>query len=383
MILHLHHRYRTLGGEEAAIVALRGLTEDALGEETALLKRDSAAVGGRRAAAGLLRGGLDPDEVAREVRRTGARIVHAHNVHPTFGARALRAARDAGARVVLQLHNYRLVCAVGTCVRDGHDCHECHASDTRPGLRHDCRGSRAESLVYAAGLAVQRRRLIAGADAVAVPSRAALGRLGTLGAGLPEARTHVLPHPVAAGPRVVPDPAGPAVVAGRLAPEKGTGTAIEAARICGLPLVVANAGPLEEELRAAAADLPHVTFAGRLDRAGLDALRARASLELVPSLAHETFGLAAAEAALRGLPVVGSDVGALRELLPDEARVPPGDAVALADAWVRLAGDAAAGERVRLRAAALTDPDAVAERLRALYDAVAADRGPRAPGSGA
>lgn len=150
MILHLHHRYRTLGGEEPAIAALRRLTEDVLGEETALLERDSTAISGARAAAGLLRGGLDPDEVVREVRRTGARIVHAHNVHPTFGARALRAARAGGARVVLQLHNYRLVCAVGTCVRDGEDCSLCHAGDTRPGLRHRCRGGRAEGAVYAA-----------------------------------------------------------------------------------------------------------------------------------------------------------------------------------------------------------------------------------------
>ena len=63
----------------------------------------------------LLRGGLQPDDVAAAVRRTGARVVHAHNVHPAFGWRALAAARAAGARVVLHLHNYRLVCAVGTC----------------------------------------------------------------------------------------------------------------------------------------------------------------------------------------------------------------------------------------------------------------------------
>jgi glycosyltransferase involved in cell wall biosynthesis len=369
VILHLHHRYRTLGGEENAIAALRRITEDVLGEETALLQRDSTTITGPRAAIGLLRGGLDPDEVVREVRRTGARIVHAHNVHPTYGARALRAARAAGARVVLQLHNYRLVCAVGTCVRDGRDCRECHGGDTRPGLRHRCRGGRAEGLAYAAGLALQRRPLVAGADVVAVPSAAALQRLHELGAGLPEDRTLVVPHPVAAGDPVVPDPDGPAVVAGRLAPEKDTATAIAAARITGRPLVVANTGPLERELREAASDLPHVSFAGRLDLVELDALRARASIELVPSLAHETFGLAAAEAMLRGLPVVAADVGALRGLVPDDARVPPGDARALAAAWDRLAGDAAAGTRQRDHARELTDPAMVADRLRGLYDA--------------
>jgi len=43
--------------------------------------------------AGLLGGGLRPEEVARAVRRTRARVVHAHNLNPSFGWRALAAAR--------------------------------------------------------------------------------------------------------------------------------------------------------------------------------------------------------------------------------------------------------------------------------------------------
>ena len=71
--------------------------------------------------------------------------MHAHNVHPTFGAKALEAAKAAGARVVLHLHNYRLVCAVGTCFTHGEDCTRCHGRNTLPGVLHNCRGSRAEA----------------------------------------------------------------------------------------------------------------------------------------------------------------------------------------------------------------------------------------------
>ena len=39
----------------------------------------------------------------------------------------------AGARVVLHLHNYRLVCAVGTCFTRGEDCTRCHGRNTLPG----------------------------------------------------------------------------------------------------------------------------------------------------------------------------------------------------------------------------------------------------------
>ena len=98
MILVLHNRYRTTGGEERAVADLLWLLRERMGEDVELLERDSARVGRGRAAAGLLRGGLEPDEVAAAVRRTGARIVHAHNVNPSFGWRALAAARCRRAR---------------------------------------------------------------------------------------------------------------------------------------------------------------------------------------------------------------------------------------------------------------------------------------------
>src|SRR5215218_8427928 len=192
MILLLHNRYRLPGGEERAVADLQWLIREHLGEDAEVLERDSAALGNRRAAAGLLRGGLAPEDVAHAVRRTGARVVHAHNVNPSFGWRALAGAREAGARVVLHLHNYRLVCAQGLCFTHGADCTRCHGRNTLPGVRLNCRGgSRAESAVYAAGLALWQRRLTDNADAFAVPSAFALRRLRELGAPLGD-RAHVI-----------------------------------------------------------------------------------------------------------------------------------------------------------------------------------------------
>ena len=119
VILLLHNRYRVPGGEERAVEDLAWLIRTELGEEAEVLERDFRGLSGRDAARGLLLGGLGAAEVADAVERTGARVVHAHNVQPSLGWRALAAARTAGARVVLHLHNYRLVCAVGTCFTHG------------------------------------------------------------------------------------------------------------------------------------------------------------------------------------------------------------------------------------------------------------------------
>jgi glycosyltransferase involved in cell wall biosynthesis len=370
VILFLHNRYRTPGGEERVVEDLAWLVREHLGEDAEVLERDSAALGARRAALGLLRGGLDPEDVAAAVRRTGARIVHAHNLHPTLGWRALRAAREAGARTVLHLHNYRLVCAVGTCVNPrGEDCTRCHGRDTRPGVRLNCRGSRGEALVYAAGLTVQQRRLVAEADVVVVPSEAARARLVELAApGAAGAR--VLGHVVrdfAAAPPPAAARRG-ALVVSRLAPEKAVDVAIAAAARASIPLTICGDGPLRDELRALAASSgADVTFTGRVSTAELTELRARHAVALVPSRAHETFGLAALEALAAALPVAATGVGALAELAGDAALAPRDDPAALAAAARALLADphapAAALAAARRRAA----PGVVAPRLAELY----------------
>ncbi|MFN8133603.1 MAG: glycosyltransferase family 4 protein [Solirubrobacteraceae bacterium] len=371
MILFVHHRYRTAGGEERAVDDFLGIVRDRLGEPAELLARDSSDVGPAQAAAGLLAGGLRPGEVADAVRRTGARVVHAHNVHPTFGWRALAAARRAGAGVVLHLHNYRLVCAVGTCHTRGADCARCHGLDTTPGLRLACRGSRAEAAAYAAGIALAQRRLVALADRIVVPSDFALDRLRALGAPLDPGRVDVLPPPVAAddGPSAAAS-GRYALVAGRLAPEKGVELAIDACAAAGVPLVVAGDGPAAAALRRrAAATGAEVRFHGPATRAELRRLRAGAALALVPSRAAETFGLAAAEAMAAGVPVLVSGAGALPSVAGDDAVVAGADPAAWADAITRRYGDAAAGDRGRDRIATRCEPGAVGARLAAIYAA--------------
>ncbi len=369
MVLFLHNRYRTTGGEERVVEDLMRLVRERMNEPAELLARDSGRLGSATAAFGLLRGGLAPGEVADAVRAGGARVVHAHNLHPALGWRALAAARQAGARVVLHLHQYRLVCAVGVCFTEGAECTRCHGRNTLPGVRRNCRGSRSEALVYGAALALWQRRLVEQADAVIVPSRFALERLAELGAAIPTELVHILAPPVPLqldpGPRR--EAGRYALVVSRLAPEKGVDIAIDACRIAGIPLVIAGDGPERGALGARAAGLD-VRFAGRVDERELAALRAGAALALAPSRSGETFGMAAAEAMAAGLPVAGSRIGALSELLESGALAEPGDADGLAGAAARLMGDAEAGERARLRVAQLCSPDLIASRLSAIYD---------------
>ncbi|HEV3046918.1 MAG TPA: glycosyltransferase family 4 protein [Solirubrobacteraceae bacterium] len=400
MVLFLHSRYRTTGGEERTVEDLMWVVREQLGEPAELLSRDPgeppASLARVRAATGLLYGGLRPSEVAGAVRLSGARVLHAHNLLPTLGWRALAAARAAGARVVLHLHQYRLVCAVGVCFTAGAECTRCHGRDTLPGVRLNCRGSRAEALAYGASLALWQRRLVEQADAVVVPSEFARERLRELGAPLRWERVRVLAPPLraladeppasgaaregrppderlspAAGPspsEIAPCGDGPfALVVSRLSPEKGVDVAIDACREAGMALVVAGEGPQRAALVERARG-QRVRFVGQAGEAQLARLRAQAAIALVPSRSAESFGLAAAEALAAGLPVAASRVGALPELLGEEALVTPGDAGALAQAIARLAGDREAARRGLERVRALCAPRVIARALTDLYD---------------
>ncbi len=387
MVLFLHNRYRTTGGEERVVEDLMWLVREQLGEPAELLTRTSSSLSRGAAAAALLRGGAHPAEVSQAVRLSAARVVHAHNLQPGFGWRALAAARAEGARVVLHLHQYRLVCAIGVCYTRGADCTRCHGRRTLPGIRLNCRGSAGEALAYGAALALWQHRVVAHADAVIVPSVFARERLRELGAPLPWERVHVLPPPLPtlaeersprrarSGPPRQAGAGAYALVVARLAPEKGVDVAIDACRRIGMPLVVAGEGP-ERDALSARGRASDVRIAGRVAEEELARLRAGAAIAVVPSRSAETFGLAAAEAMAAGLPVAASRVGALPELVEEEALAPAGDAAALAEAITRQLSDREAGERGRERVRAMCAPAIVARGLAGIYESGHA----RAPG---
>lgn len=125
------------------------------------------------------------------------------------------------------------------------------------------------------------------------------------------------------------------IAVGRLEPQKGIATLLKALALVKRPwtLDVVGAGTLERELRSLAERLalaPRVRWLGV--RNDVPALLAASDLFCFPSL-WEGFGLAVAEAAAAGVPVVSSDLDVLREVLADDAEfVPPGDVPALAHA---------------------------------------------------
>jgi glycosyltransferase involved in cell wall biosynthesis len=129
---------------------------------------------------------------------------------------------------------------------------------------------------------------------------------------------------------------GPAVWTGRLVPEKAPHAAIDAARLAGLPIVLA--GPVSDESyfedEVAPRLGPDAVHVGHLDHPALARLLGRAVVAVVTPTWDEPHGLVAAEAMSCGTPVAAYARGALPELVVDGvgALAAPDDLTALAAA---------------------------------------------------
>jgi glycosyltransferase involved in cell wall biosynthesis len=282
--------------------------------------------------------------------------------------------------VVLHLHNLRLFCAIGVAARDGSPCFRCHHRNTLPGLVLNCRESVPEAMVYATALARHQPAVFENVDRFVVPSEYA-GRQSAL-LGVPEDRIEVLPHYLPAGAFQDRTRAGEgeyALVASRLAPEKGIDTAIKAAALADIPLRVAGEGPVSADLVELANLIGgHVDFIGRQDRAGMERELAGAAMVVMPSRYHEFAPYSALEAMAAGVPVVASQLGGLPELIGPERCVPPNDPHALAarmrNLWTDPGRRAADGEALLKRARANHPEERYTQRLLGLYERLRSPR---------
>jgi glycosyltransferase involved in cell wall biosynthesis len=142
-----------------------------------------------------------------------------------------------------------------------------------------------------------------------------------------------------------------------------------------VPLTVVGDGPERGRLERLAADLgiaPQVSFAGALPRGGVLALLARADLMLFPA-EGEGFGLVAAEALMRGVPVVACwDGGGVLDVVPEQGagRLVLPSPEAMADAALGLLRDPGVADRARQAGAEWRlrlSPDRVAEVCEGWY----------------
>ena len=396
LLVHNYYGSAAPSGENVAFEAERDLLR-AHGHEVVELTRRSDELD-REALTGRLRAGLatpfNPLAV-RAVRRAIGRerpdVMHVHNTFPLLSPAIFRAARGTATATVATLHNYRNFCAQPVLTRDGRPCTLClDRRSSLPAVRYGCyRGSRVATLPLALMAAVHRcagtwRRDVDRFVALTEFQQGMLVR-----AGLDAHRIEVKPHFLAAPPAVRPwaERRGEVLYLGRLGPEKGVRTLVEAwARWRdGAPrLELVGSGP---ELSALEAVIGHEHGEGRVRLHAAVPFEvaqerlADARLLVLPSECFEGFPLVIREAYAHGVPVAASRLGSLVELVRDgETGVlfAPGDAGdirrTVGAAWADQGRLAEMGRRARAEFDARYTAEANHETLMRIYAAAVAHR---------
>ena len=367
-VLQVHTRYREAGGEDRVVEEERRLLSSA-GLEVDQVIFDNAAIdessvrNRARTAASAMWSADAAKRVSTAIRSARPDVVHVHNTFVLASPSVFWAASRSAVPVVHTLHNYRLVCPVATCFRDGHCCTDCVGQPIPlPGVVHACvRGSRTQSAVVSATIAAHRAigtwtRRIDRYIALTAFQRSLLVQ-----GGLPAHRISVVPNFLEPDPGANVAARGGFLYLGRLALEKGIATLTAAAALSGHAVRVAGDGPAVDLVEAAAAS-DNVVALGRLATVDARAEVASAVALIVPSLWFEGFPMVVLEAYASGTPVIASRIGSLAEVIEDGTTgllVAPGDSRALGDAitW-------ADGHRSEMRAMGMNARARYEERFR-------------------
>ncbi len=319
-ILHVHNNHRFGGGSDLVAGQTVRLLREA-GHEVVEFTRNSRdlAVRGLRGKAIAFASGIYNPRTTRAFERALKEhrpdVVHAHELYPLITPWIYPLCRKHGIASVMTCHDYRLTCPVFNHYRKGQVCTECIERNAWMCVRNNCRGNVPESAAYTLQHVTGRLfRLFQYVDFFITPSIFTRDWL-IRHAGIESDRIRAVGNPIFVDAGSVkpyrPHERTYVAYAGRFFPEKGIDVLLRAAAMAGVTVRLAGEPRgFERETYGARAE-----FLGPLKPEDMNAFYDGARGLAVPSRWFETFGLVAVEAMARGVPVICSNIGALRELV--------------------------------------------------------------------
>ena len=321
-VLMLHNRYLQRGGEdesfEAEVELLRKNNCDVI-----VYEENNERIRNLGSVHTALRS-IWSSETYRKIRKLlrekRCDVLHVHNFFPLISPSAYYAARAHHVPVVQTLHQYRLLCPVGTFYRGSQVCEDCLGKACPwPGVLHGCyRSNRLASGAVAATMYVHR---LARTWAEMVDIYIALTRFGRdkfVEGGLPAEKIMVksnflLSDPGAGGGGCY------AVFIGRFSEEKGIEIVMRAWEklASDIPLKVVGDGPLKLRVEEAAKRIPKVKVLGWRRHAEVLDILGNAEFLIFPSTWYEGQSMVIIESFSKGTPVIGSRLGSIAELIKD------------------------------------------------------------------
>lgn len=249
--------------------------------------------------------------------REKPQIAHLHNIYHQITPAIIPVLKKAGVKVVLTLHDYKLLCPSYYLICDSRMCNVCKGKHFYHAALRRCQsGSFSSSILLATEAYWHKlKRSYDMVDLFLAPSefiahimakdRVDKEKIVVLHNGIDTAkykpsyedRDYILYF-------------------GRLSKEKGLDTLLSAYKRLKIkmPLKVVGSGPYKDALQM---KYPEVEFTGHRSGSELKRLIAEASFSVMPSECYENCPMAVLESMAYGKPVIGSNVGGIPEQIED------------------------------------------------------------------
>ena len=315
----VHNEYRHLGGEDLVVRA----TVDLLrrnGQQVRCFTGNSSDIESRRfgkfkAFFSGIYSSSSRKRWKRFLSEERPDIVHVHNLYPLISPSILCECGESRIPVVMTVHNFRLICPNGLLFSNGKPCDKCLGGREYWCVLKNCEKDIFKSTGYALRNYVARKKRWFIDNVTRFVSLTEFQRRMLISEGFPSERIDVIPNtPGLPSLSSVPLLGDYVAFAGRLSPEKGISTLLEAARLCP-DIPFRFAGAVDSMLGDVSKASPNCTFLGKLSKAEMIPFYGSARFLVLPSICYEGFPLSLIEAMLQSKAVICSRMGGLPEIV--------------------------------------------------------------------
>ena len=251
------------------------------------------------------------DHVEKLIKEKKPDVAHLHNIYHQLTPSIISALKSNDVKVVLTLHDTKLICPGYLALNNGEICTECEGKNFLKPFISNCQNSRSKGLLLSSEAFFHKWKGSYDAVDLFISPSEFLADLTSK--RIPRNKIKVLNNAIdldLCQPNF--DDEGYALYFGRLSKEKGVKTLLKAHAEMEkkFPLKIVGTGPLEEVLKR---EFSAAEFCGYKSGEELNGLIRNAAFVVVPSEWYENCSMVVLEAMAFGKPVIGSRIGGIPE----------------------------------------------------------------------
>jgi len=242
-------------------------------------------------------------------------VAHLHNIYHQLTPSIIPALKSNGVKIVLTLHDTKLICPGYLALNNGEICTDCEGKNFLKPFISNCQNSRTKALLLASEAFFHKwKGSYVAVDLFISPSKFIADLTSKR---IPRSKIRVLNNGIDLDQfQSNFDDGGYALYFGRLSKEKGIKTLLKAH--AGMdkkyPLKIVGTGPLEDVLKREFSD---AEFWGYKSGGELNEIIRNAAFVVVPSECYENCSMVVLEAMAFGKPIIGSRIGGIPEQVED------------------------------------------------------------------